>query len=170
MLRRARLGMAMFLLNEAVFFLFLIIGFVYFHKPETKMTGVSFEAVALYTACLLASSFMMWRAAVSAQQHSAPAVSFWLAGAILLGAAFLLGQWGEYRSAEPSRELASAFFILTGCHELHVAVGILLLGSTFLVQAGEFRSVAVQTVALYWYFVTAVWIAIFSIVYLWAFL
>lgn len=162
MLKRARLGMAMFLLTQSVFFLFLLIGFVYFHKPETGIEGVSFGAVAGYTACLLASTFMMWRAAAKAQRHSATAVSFWLAGAILLGAAFLWGQWGEYHSAEPTRELASAFFVLMGCHELHVAVGILLLGGVFLFQGGEVRSVAVQTVALYWYFVTAVWIAIFA--------
>ncbi len=112
----------------------------------------------------------MWRAAVNSTRHNANVVRGWLAATILLGAAFIVAQGDEYLRLFSYGATEAALFILAACHEVHVAVGILLLGSVFLFQAGEFRSIAVQTVALYWYFVTAVWIAIFSIVYLWAFL
>lgn len=161
MLRRARLGMAMFLLSEAVFFLFLIIAFVYFHTSESQILGVGFQAAASYTGCLLASSFAMWRAASNAKRNRIAAVRWWVGAAILLGVVFLVGQWREFVFGDPGRHLASAFLALMGCHELHAAVGILLLGGIFLFQAGEVRSVAVQTVALYWYFVAVVRLATF---------
>jgi heme/copper-type cytochrome/quinol oxidase subunit 3 len=156
MLERAKLGMAMLLLSEAVFFLFLIIAFVYFHTSETELTGVNFSSAVLYTAFLAASSFTIWRAAASARGSG-----LWLSGTILLAAPFLWGQWSEIRYAEPGRHLASAFFTLMGCHELHAAIGIVLLGGMFLFPSGERRSVAVKTLALYWYFVTAARVAIF---------
>jgi len=168
MLRRARLGMAMFLLSEGVFFFMLLVAFVYFHPAP--LPELAFGAGAAFTACLTASCFTMWRAAVSSTRDNANAVRGWLAATILLGAAFLVAQGDEYLRLFSYGTSEATLFILAACHEVHVAAGILLLGSVFLFQAGEFRSIAVQTVALYWYFVTAVWIAIFSIVYLWAFL
>lgn len=169
MLRRARLGMTMFLLSEAVFFFMLIVAFVYFRHPA-PLPDLAFGAGAAFTACLTASCFTMWRAAVSATRDNANAVRGWLAATILLGAFFIVAQGDEYLRLFSYGSSERALFLLAGCHEVHVAAGILLLGGVFLFQAGEVRSVAVQTVALYWYFVTAVWIAIFSIVYLWAFL
>jgi heme/copper-type cytochrome/quinol oxidase subunit 3 len=149
MLERARLGMAMFLLNQAMLFLFLIIGFVYFQKPGGHV-DVTLGAGGLYTVSLAASSITMWRATVSNARR-------WLAATIILGCAFL---WGEYRSVVPVRDLVPPFFTLAGCHQLHVVVGILLVG---IALWDERRSVIVRTVALYWYFVTAVWIAIVAV-------
>jgi heme/copper-type cytochrome/quinol oxidase subunit 3 len=63
---------------------------------------------------------------------------------------------------------------LTGLHALHVLVGIvmlaILLGLASSRRSGDRHAVAVETVALYWYFVDIVWVAIFAIVYLWTFL
>ena len=160
MLQRARLGMAMFLLNEAVFFLFLIIGFVYFSKSGLDVT---LGAGGLYTVCLAASSITMWRATMSACRDSPIAVRGWIAATILLGAAFLVGQDGRNHYPQLNRNWESAIFTLVGIHGLHVLVGVLLLGGLLLSRAGEVKSVAVQTIALYWYFVTAVWIAIVTV-------
>ncbi len=141
MLERARLGMAMFLLSQAVFFLFLLIGVVYFR--ESRAGSISL----LYTACLLASIFTMWRATADNPRQ-------WLVATIFLGGAFL---WGEYWSAMPTRSVATALFTLVGCHELYTAVGIVVLGLAL------WRSAIVRTVALYWYFVVAVWFAIVAV-------
>jgi heme/copper-type cytochrome/quinol oxidase subunit 3 len=65
---------------------------------------------------------------------------------------------------------ATTFFTLTGFHGLHVCIGLagllVLLG---LGLAGDFRTrrtEAVATLGLYWHFVDAVWIAVFSVIYL----
>jgi heme/copper-type cytochrome/quinol oxidase subunit 3 len=165
MRHQARLGMAMFLLSEAVFFFMLIAAFVYFRAASfaTAAASLDLNAAAAYTVCLMASSFTMWRAAVTGLRA-------WLAGTILLGGVFLFGQVSEYlrlfhQKITISQSLfGTAFFTLTGIHGLHLAVGIVMLA----ILLGR-RALAVDVVALYWYFVDIVWLAIFAIVYLWSF-
>lgn len=182
MRQQARLGMALFLLSEAVFFFMLIAAFVYFRRASLPIAAANLKlgTTAFYTAALLASSFTMWRAV------SGGASRAWLAGTIVLGAVFLFGQTSEYvrlfrQNITISQNLFGAtFFTLTGFHGLHVLVGILLLvvlspqSSVKSLETDDWRLVshriAVETVSLYWYFVDAVWIAIFSVVYLWSLL
>jgi heme/copper-type cytochrome/quinol oxidase subunit 3 len=100
----------------------------------------------------------------------------WLLVTIVLGAVFLLGQANEYRMlfgeglAIDSSLFTSTFFTLTGFHGLHVTAGLVALGILAgLAFAGDFRSGAsraLRSVGLYWHFVDAVWVAVFSIVYL----
>ena len=64
----------------------------------------------------------------------------------------------------------SLFFTITGVHGAHVAMGLLMLTMN-LVRAslGHFtsdRRLAVQTGALYWHMVDAVWLIIFTALYL----
>jgi cytochrome c oxidase subunit III len=166
MRQQARLGMAMFLLSEAVFFFMLIAAFVYFRSPEFAGPAARLNTgwTAVFTVCLMVSSFTMWRAARTG-------VRLWLGVTIILGAAFLYGQSAEYlrlfrEKITISQSLfGTTFFTLTGLHGLHVLVGVVILA---LFLAWE-RPAALEAVAFYWYFVDAVWIAIFAIVYLWTF-
>jgi heme/copper-type cytochrome/quinol oxidase subunit 3 len=100
----------------------------------------------------------------------------WLAS-IVLGAIFLVGQLTEYMRLYAdgitigSNLFTSAFFTLTGFHGLHVFVGLIALGAIGLLgRAGDFRGgrhrVAVDAVSIYWHFVDAIWVVIFSLVYL----
>jgi heme/copper-type cytochrome/quinol oxidase subunit 3 len=64
----------------------------------------------------------------------------------------------------------SSFYLLTGFHKLHVAVGMLML-LTLAVMSKMGRlplddDVRVDMVALYWHFVDIVWIIIFTFIYL----
>src|SRR6266581_4230737 len=65
---------------------------------------------------------------------------------------------------------ASAFFIMTGFHGLHVLGGlILLLIILYRAARGQFsprNHVGVAAVTLYWHFVDVVWIFLFGILYL----
>jgi heme/copper-type cytochrome/quinol oxidase subunit 3 len=169
MRQQARLGMALFLLSEAVFFFMLIAAFVYFRGESLPVAAANLKlgTTAAYTAALLASSFTMWRAA------SGGASRGWLAATIVLGAVFLFGQTSEYlrlfrQNITISQNLfGTTFFTLTGFHGLHVLVGIVLLAALAALRG---HHMALETVSLYWYFVDAVWIAIFAVVYLWSLL
>jgi heme/copper-type cytochrome/quinol oxidase subunit 3 len=175
MRQQARLGMALFLLSEAVFFFMLIAAFWYFRTATLPVAAANLKlgSTAVYTAALLASSFTMWRAA------SGGATRGWLAATIVLGTVFLFGQTSEYlrlfrQNITISQNLfGTTFFTLTGFHGLHVLVGIVLLAVLAVLRGSSFestKSLAVKTVSLYWYFVDAVWIAIFAVVYLWSLL
>ena len=101
----------------------------------------------------------------------------WLLITILLGVTFLAGQGIEYADllthhVTISRDLfGSTFFTLTGFHGLHVFVGLLLLTLLLLLFVFGRKSKpalpGVESIAYYWHFVDAVWVVIFSIVYLW---
>ena len=64
----------------------------------------------------------------------------------------------------------STFFVLTGTHGAHVAVGVLwlltLLVRSFQGKLGPDKAMVVEVTGLYWHFVDVVWIVIFTVVYL----
>ena len=153
MSRRARLGMAMFLIAEAVFFFLLILAFWYFRQRAT----LNFTAGALDTGLLVASALCVWRATDGAR--------VWLVPAIVLGAGFLAGQGNQYFHLIRSGVTISTglfgttFFTLTAMHGLNVITALIALA---VVPAAGTRAVA-----LYWYFLSAVWVLIFLSAYVW---
>ena len=165
---RASLGMLLFLLNDAVLFFMLIAAYVYFHSSTAPTAARSLHPglAAIFSLCLLASSGTMWRAAATGG-HS------WLAATLLLGVIFLCGQGSEYwrlfrQNITMSRsQFGTTFFSLTGVHALHVLVGLILIA--ILMSRGAGLRPALPSIALYWYFVDAVWLVIFAVVYLWTF-
>ncbi len=67
----------------------------------------------------------------------------------------------------------STFFLMTGTHGTHVAIGVLWLASMFFYSfTGRFEknmhgaAIDVEIMGLYWHFVDIVWIIIFTAVYL----
>ncbi len=177
---RNKLGVGLFILSEANFFLLLIIAYVYYHAQSgggpTAASSLNPMRAGVYTICLIASSFTMMLAARSAK-HEAPAMlSAWLLATVALGAIFLFGQAREYlglisQDVTISRDLfGTTFFTLTGFHGLHVFIGLIALATLAgLALGGALRgrnTVAIETVGMYWHFVDGVWVLIFAIVYL----
>ena len=111
-------------------------------------------------------------------------------GVVVLGGVIFLGfQYYEFThfaheivGGENAREalklstniFGSSFFLLTGCHGLHVAAGVLIMSSililSFIRGAEWFDSDVVEVAGLYWHFVDVVWIVIFTVVYLFVYL
>jgi heme/copper-type cytochrome/quinol oxidase subunit 3 len=154
---KAKLGMSMLILAESVFFFMLILSFIYFRSESLKTAAATLHLpmTSIYTVCLLASGFTLWRGR--------------LAPTIALGVIFLLGQGREYLALLQSGVTMSqglfgtTFFTVTGIHVIHAALGLILLGFV------SFGRLAVPAIAMFWYFVTAVWVVVFAVVYLWTF-
>ena len=57
-----------------------------------------------------------------------------------------------------------------GLHALHVLVGLVLLGAVtvfaLLRRVGQGEAEKVDVLSLYWHFVDAVWVVVFTVVYL----
>jgi cytochrome c oxidase subunit 3 len=94
----------------------------------------------------------------------------WLAMTLLLGLAFLFGQWaawrqlaanGFYVATTPS---SSFVYLLTGTHAVHLMGGVLALfvaGMASLLQRSvATRSIVVDVTAWYWHFMAGLWIYI----------
>jgi heme/copper-type cytochrome/quinol oxidase subunit 3 len=172
--------MVSFLISEGCFFLMLILAYLFYNnQPMNGPTPAGMlnpRTTGVYTLCLLASSLSIWLAEkkLNAKKHAA--FGWLLALTILLGTAFLIGQGREYLHIFHSGVMvnsnlfATTFFTLTGFHGLHVCVGLIaLLIVMGLGLAGDFkqgRLEAVKSIGLYWHFVDAVWLVVFSVVYL----
>jgi heme/copper-type cytochrome/quinol oxidase subunit 3 len=103
----------------------------------------------------------------------------WMLVTIGLGATFIFGQGHEYvgliqENLTISRDMfGTTFFTLTGFHGLHVIVGLILLTVALWImirgKEHEITDAGLMCVSLYWHFVDLVWVAVFSVVYLWRF-
>jgi cytochrome c oxidase subunit III len=189
-----RLGMALFVLSEAFFFLLLIGAYIYFRvgfnetpatavlQPSTNRIGspsgvLDVFRTGIFSVLLFSSSATIWLAERASRRQSRKRVRIWLGATIGLGALFLYGELTEYadllrRSITISRDLfGSTFYTMTGFHGFHVFGGLvllsILLGLTWSTEPRQRHDVAVQSVAIYWHFVDVVWVFIFSVVYLW---
>ena len=180
-MERNKMGMLLFVASESVFFLLLITNYIFYNHPgDRELAGHMLNPLksGIFSLALFSSSLTMHFAGSNAQRRMYRRVGLWLAGTITLGAIFLVGQGFEYTQllrehVTISRNLfGTTFFTLTGFHGLHVFIGLLmlmiLLGLAVVGRGREPTLPAVGAVSIYWHFVDAVWIVIFSVVYLWA--
>ncbi len=176
MTARTPLGMMLFIASEAFFFLTLVMSYVYLsgHFGATPHHYLAVSRTAIFSVLLFASSVTVHQAAHAARRGHTGRFRGWLAATIVLGAAFLAGQGIEYHDllaaglTPSSNVFGSAFFTVTGFHGLHVAVGLLLLGILAVVADRDHpRHTAVTCITAYWHFVDAVWVVVFSVIYLW---
>jgi cytochrome c oxidase subunit 3/cytochrome o ubiquinol oxidase subunit 3 len=95
---------------------------------------------------------------------------------IVLGAAFLAGtayEWWELITVHgltiSTNLFGTTFYTLVGFHGLHVSMGLVALSVILaLTLRGEItgrHAIATEMVSWYWHFVDVVWVAVFSVVY-----
>jgi cytochrome c oxidase subunit I len=173
-------GVLVFIMSEAFFFLMLIVAYVFYnlspHPGPSSAGALDPVKTGVFTACLLASSLTFWLAEKALDRDLQSRFRLWLGATILLGTVFLVGQGKEYLRLFGENIVfhtdlfSSSFFLLTGFHGFHVAVGLaalmILLGLAFAGDIRSGRSAAVKAVGYYWHFVDAVWLAVFAVVYL----
>jgi heme/copper-type cytochrome/quinol oxidase subunit 3 len=165
--------------SEALFFLSLIVAYLYFwrsgHFQKEAAEHLHIKTTGLFTLILLSSSFTFWRAEKNHEKENRKSVNRWLIATIGLGTIFLAGQAREYYNLIKEdvliskSEFGSSFYTLTGFHGLHVLIGlIILLIILFLTikgHLGDNKSNVLKTVGIYWHFVDAVWICVFTTIY-----
>jgi heme/copper-type cytochrome/quinol oxidase subunit 3 len=61
---------------------------------------------------------------------------------------------------------ASTYFLLTGFHAVHVAVGLLVFAILLFYRLGPKEAGKIENAGLYWHFVDLVWIFLFPLLYL----
>jgi cytochrome c oxidase subunit 3 len=189
----AELGIWVFLATEVLFFGGLILAYCVYRLGDPAGFAEAARHTKIVigtanTAILLTSSFLVAWAVTVARLNAGrlAALLFWAAA--LLGLAFLVLKGIEYKleydehllpglnftAAGPHARTTylffSFYFVATGLHALHVAIGIAVLGVIGLranQNAYSDRYHAPITVAgLYWHFVDVVWIVLFALIYL----
>ena len=178
-----KLGMWVFLSSEFLFFGALITNYLlYSNRPgfegvyPAEVYDIPFTSVSSFV--LLMSSLTMVLAHNAMSRNDQEGTRTWLFATAALGAVFLGGQVFEftefvvnYDMTLTSNPAASAFYLLTGFHGTHVAIGVIMLLVLWGIsrrQGGlsESHGMNLELVGLYWHFVDIIWIVIFAVVYL----
>jgi heme/copper-type cytochrome/quinol oxidase subunit 3 len=175
---RTILGMVLFIASESVFFLLLVLAYVNFHKTTGATAAAMLDPIktGIFSIALISSSVTLYFAELAHKKDS-DWFKIWLFVTIALGVVFLTGQGLEYahligQKMTISRDLfGSTFFTLTGFHGLHVFIGLILLGILLGLalwgRKQEPSKSGIVAISLYWHFVDAVWLVVFSVIYLW---
>ena len=181
MVDNKKLLMWLFLGSDCMFFGTMISTHLIYRKlyPESfDPTGLfSLELTSFSTFILLMSSALM-AFAVSAM-HKGNIKSFRrnTVGVIFFGLIFLGCQVFEFTEfvheglTLQSGTFGSTFFMLTGTHGVHVAIGVFWLTCMYFYSyTGKMdpheSAIDVEVAGLYWHFVDIVWIIIFTVIYL----
>jgi cytochrome c oxidase subunit 3 len=134
-------------------------------RPELLLPGVN-------TLLLVSSSVTMQLAVRAARAQGRSRILRWLGLTLLLGGIFIVVQAYEFVSngfGLDSGIFGSTFYILTGFHGAHVLAGLGLLAIVAnrarrgLISAE--RHTAVEAASYYWHFVDAVWLFLFTTLY-----
>lgn len=138
--------------------------------PDVEL-DVSRAAAA--TGVLLGSSLTLTLADRALEDERRVLGRRWLLATIGLGLVFLANQVLEYTTLDfgaDSHPYGSVFWLLTGLHGAHVAVGIAALALLFVrtVRARDQRAMApfATGVSVFWHLVDVVWIGVFSTIWL----
>jgi heme/copper-type cytochrome/quinol oxidase subunit 3 len=169
-------GMVGVVTTEACFFAYLLFSYFYLASLSTNPWPANVPALGLpiiNTGILLLSSVLALWGTRGAERGNAGRLRFGIGGALVLGILFLVLQAVEYSREKLSfthDAYGSLFYTITGFHGAHVFVGLIMLAFV-LVRAlrGHFatgRYEAVTNATLYWHFVDAVWLAVFTTIYI----
>jgi cytochrome c oxidase subunit 3 len=175
---RGKVAMAGLIIAEsAIFTIFVVAYLFYLGKSITGPTPSQvLETPIFYTICLLSSSLTIHLAAKSLERdYRRLFLGLWLL-TIVLGGLFLYGTAQEWRRLIYERGLTistnlfgTTYYSLVGLHGFHVTAGLVMLLVVALFglsgRVGVSQSGRVAVLSMYWHFVDAVWVVVFTVVY-----
>lgn len=175
---RGRVGMYALIIGESAIFTIFVVAYVYYiGRSAFGPTPKILEIPYFNSVCLLSSSVTIILAE-HAIQHGAMRrfAAFW-ALTMLLGIEFLVGTAIEWRKlifedglTIRTNLFGTTFYSLVGLHATHVIVGMLMLLLvmifTLLGRVEQRHAERIQVLSLYWHFVDAVWVVVFTVVYI----
>ncbi|MGA2538217.1 MAG: heme-copper oxidase subunit III [Terracidiphilus sp.] len=175
---RGTVGMACLIIAESAIFLIFVVAYIfYIGKSLTGPTPAQVLELPIFgTVCLLSSSITVHFAVGALRKGRLKTFTGWLAGTVLLGSIFLLTTAREWYHLIHDEGLTiqtnlfgTTYYSLVGLHATHVVVGLIMLSLTlgfslFGLVTVE-HSEKLETLSLYWHFVDAVWVVVFTVVY-----
>lgn len=175
-----KVGMACFLISECFFFGTLIVAYLTYLGKDLRGPApaevLDLKIPIAGTVALLLSSLSLHEALGSFRRGERGAFQGRMLVTIVLGYLFLVGTGVEWYRLIYKDGLTighnlfgTTYFTLVGFHAGHVTVGVILL--SLVAELGgrprtPLRPIAAELVGWYWHFVDAVWIVVFSVVYL----
>jgi len=176
---RGRVAMLSLIIGESAIFTIFVVAYVYYigRSLSPPIPAQVLDVPVLNTICLLSSSVTVWLAERQLERGRIRTFAAWWAVTIALGVTFIGGtaiEWHKliYIDGLTIRTnlFGTAFYSLVGLHATHVIVGLiglsLILLFTVTGHISERHTERIQIFALYWHFVDAVWVVVFTVVYI----
>jgi cytochrome c oxidase subunit 3/cytochrome o ubiquinol oxidase subunit 3 len=163
--------------EASIFTIFVVAYLFYIGKSVAGPTPQQVLDVPIfYTICLLSSSLVIHFAERALEHGRLGSFKVLWFLTFALGATFLIGTALEWRRligqglTISTNLFGTTYYSLVGLHAFHVAVGLLgfVIVMIFALAAKVTREHAprIGVFSLYWHFVDAVWVVVFTVVYI----
>ncbi len=175
---RGTVGIIFLIVTEtALFTIFVVAYVVYMGKslsgPYPKDV---LDLPILASVCLLSSSVTIVFAEMALKKHRLGQFKLWWLATIVLGLEFLVSTGLEWKKLIYEDHLTvstnlfgTTFYSLVGLHASHVILGMCFLLLVMIVSLLGFpietQERRVKFLSWYWHFVDAVWVVVFTVVY-----
>jgi cytochrome c oxidase subunit III len=176
---RGKVAMACLIVAEsAIFTIFVVAYLFYVGKGLAGPTPHEvLETPVFYTICLLSSSITIHLAGMFLERGRGRVfLSSWLL-TLVLGGLFLFGtarEWQrliyEHGLTISTNLFGTTYYSLVGLHAFHVTVGLVMLTVvltfSLMGRVGQKEAPRIGVLSMYWHFVDAVWVVVFTVVYI----
>jgi cytochrome c oxidase subunit 3/cytochrome o ubiquinol oxidase subunit 3 len=163
--------------ESAIFTIFVVAYLYYLGKSLTGPTPKQALDVPIFaTLCLLSSSLTIHFAVGALHVGKIGRFKFLWFLTFALGAIFIIGTALEWHHLIYEKGLTittnlfgTTYYSLVGLHAFHVTAGLVALGTVLILaltgRVKREHTYHVEVLSLYWHFVDAVWVVVFTVVY-----
>jgi cytochrome c oxidase subunit III len=176
---RGKVGMASLIIAESAIFTIFAVAYLFYagKSPSGPTPREVLETPIFYTICLLSSSLTIHGAEKALERGKRGVfLALWMA-TFVLGALFLHGTGQEWRRLIYEHGLTvstnlfgTTYYSLVGLHACHLTAGLIMLAIVLVFglagRVGRDQSARVGVLSVYWHFVDAVWVVVFTVVYI----
>lgn len=175
---RGRVGMIALIAAESAIFTIFVVAYIFYigksvsgPSPKDVLTLPIFNSV-----CLLSSSLTIHLAIRALRKAKIGSFGLWWFITFVLGAIFLIGTGREWQKlifhdglTISANLFGTTYYSLVGLHAFHVTVGLIVIAIVmFFTLRGKMAqrySERLEVFSMYWHFVDAVWVIVFTVVY-----
>lgn len=175
---RGRVAMFSLIAAESAIFTIFVVAYLYYIGKSLAgpVPRDVLELPIFATICLLSSSLTIHFAVAALRNGRAGAFKLWWFLTVALGTIFLVETGREWRHLIFEKGLTistnlfgTTYYSLVGLHAFHVTVGLTGLGVAMILAllgyVKQEHSERADVFSLYWHFVDAVWVVVFTVVY-----
>jgi cytochrome c oxidase subunit III len=176
---RGRVGMFSLIAAESSIFTIFVVAYIfYIGKSASGPTPQDVLELPIFsTICLLSSSLTIHLAVRALRQAKVGAFGLWWFVTMALGTIFLVSTGREWHHLIYDKGLTvstnlfgTTYYSLVGLHAFHVTVGLLMIALamvfTLFRKVKPEHSERAEVFSRYWHFVDAVWVIVFTVVYI----
>lgn len=175
---RGTQAMAWFIISESMVFAALFFSYFYLGHGQPTWPQGNPPPLALpvvMDVLLVVSCIVLWVGGWLLRNGRGLASRVALLVTVVLGCGFLVVNAFDYNAhsrllAPDANSYTSIFYVIEGVHAAHLILGLLfLLYAAALPQLGPTEKPphgAYRNAAMYWYFVTAAWLAVFAVLFI----